>query len=197
MRPKGPRGLTPEEQALWNKVKQRANPMHPDQPRPGQAPVFRARTPAPDATPIPAFRIGENHTATALPHNLGPTISDRLARQPVQMDRKNYTKLKRGKLQPEARIDLHGMTVAQAHPVLNRFILDAYAKGRRLVLVITGKGKDKEDRGPIPVRRGVLKHQVPEWLTIPPLGQVVLQVSQAHLKHGGSGAYYVYLRRAR
>ncbi len=57
------------------------------------------------------------------------------------MDRKSFGKLKRGKLPPEARIDLHGMTLDQAHPALTRFILDSHAKQRRLVLVITGKGK--------------------------------------------------------
>ena len=103
----------------------------------------------------------------------------------------------RGKTAPEARIDLHGMTLAEAQPELVRFILNAHASGLRLVLVITGKGKRDEDHGPIPARRGVLRHQVPHWLNLPPLSAAVLQVASAHLKHGGEGAYYVYLRRAR
>ena len=69
--------------------------------------------------------------------------------------------------------------------------------GRRLVLVITGKGKDRDDGGPIPTRHGILRHQVPQWLALPPLSQAILQVTPAHLKHGGHGAYYVYLRRNR
>jgi DNA-nicking Smr family endonuclease len=101
----------------------------------------------------------------------------------------------RGKLQPEARIDLHGMTLAEAHPELIRFILNAHAQGLRLVLVITGKGKRRDDLGPIPNRIGALRHQVPGWLHLPPLGPSVLQVTEAHQRHGGSGAYYVYLRR--
>ena len=88
-----------------------------------------------------------------------------------------------------------GMTVAEAHPELIRFILNGWSGGLRLVLVITGKGKPGPDFGPIPQRYGVLKHQVPQWLHMPPLGPCVLQVTEAHLKHGGSGAYYVYLRR--
>ena len=67
----------------------------------------------------------------------------------------------------------------------------------RHVLVITGKGKRGLDDGPIPQRQGVLRHQVPHWLRLPPLGAAVMQVTEAHLKHGGSGAYYVYLRRGR
>lgn len=124
-----------------------------------------------------------------------PGISERMARQPVQMDKKAFGRLKRGKLLPEGKIDLHGMTMEQAHPALTGFLLRAHGEGKRLVLVITGKGKSKPDDGPIPTRRGVLKHQVPQWLAMAPLRSVVLQVAEAHLKHGGTGAYYVYLRR--
>ena len=62
----------------------------------------------------------------------------------------------------EDRIDLHGMTLDQAHPALIGFIMRSYGEGKRLVLVITGKGKAKDEGGPIPVRLGVLKHQVPQ-----------------------------------
>ena len=71
------------------------------------------------------------------------------------------------------------------------------AEGRRFVLVITGKGKSRPDDGPIPERHGVLRHQVPHWLNSPPLRSHVLQISEANRKHGGLGAYYVYLRRPR
>ena len=113
------------------------------------------------------------------------------------MDSKAFTRLKRGKLSPEGRIDLHGMTLDRAHPALTRFILNAHKNGKRLVLVITGKGKMRDEGGPIPVRHGVLRHQVPQWLSMAPLASAVLQVSQAHISHGGGGAYYVYLRRHR
>ena len=65
------------------------------------------------------------------------------------------------------------------------------------MLVVTGKGKDRDTGGPIPVRHGVLRHNVPQWLRMPPLASLVLQITEAHLKHGGGGAYYVYLRRQR
>ena len=87
------------------------------------------------------------------------------------------------------------MTLAEAHPELIHFILNAQSAGMRLVLVITGKGKRRDDTGPIPQRVGALRHQVPQWLRLPPLGPAVLQITEAHLKHGGSGAYYVYLRK--
>ncbi|MCB2132739.1 MAG: Smr/MutS family protein, partial [Rhodobacteraceae bacterium] len=113
------------------------------------------------------------------------------------MDKAAYRSMTRGRLQPEGRIDLHGMTLSEARQELVYFILNAHAEGRRLVLVITGKGKRKDDVGPIPARIGALRHEVPHWLNLPPLRPLVLQIATAHLKHGGAGAYYVYLRRPR
>ena len=113
------------------------------------------------------------------------------------MDKKSFTRLKRGKVKPEARLDLHGLTLDRAHPALSRFILSAQKSGKRLVLVITGKGRDRDDGGPIPVRTGILRHHVPQWLSSPPLSSAVLQVTQSHISHGGEGAFYVYLRRKR
>ncbi|WP_315898768.1 Smr/MutS family protein [Vannielia litorea] len=79
-----------------------------------------------------------------------------------------------------------------------KFIHSAHADGKRLVLVITGKGRTKpDDDGPIPSRPGVLRRQVPDWLTRPPLASLVLEVIPANLRHGGDGAFYVYLRRTR
>jgi DNA-nicking Smr family endonuclease len=87
------------------------------------------------------------------------------------------------------------MTLADAHPALLDFVAGAHARGLRLVLVITGKGKARDEYGPIPTRTGVLRHQVPQWLSSGPLRPLVLQVAEAHQRHGGSGAFYVYLRR--
>ena len=89
------------------------------------------------------------------------------------------------------------MTQAQAHPVLLRFITRAHADDLRMVLVITGKGKDRDEGGPLPVPVGVLRHQVPHWLSLAPLRQMVLRIAPAQRQHGGEGAYYVFLRRRR
>lgn len=113
------------------------------------------------------------------------------------MDAKLFRKMRGGRLSPEARIDLHGMTLAEAHPRLIGFIQSSYASNKRLVLVITGKGKRRDMGDPVPVRTGVLKHQVPQWLRQAPLGPMILQVTSANQRHGGEGALYVYLRRAR
>lgn len=194
-----PRKLSPEERELWSRVASTASALHPEAPRPADPdamPLPKTAEPAPKPRhPLPEFRIGEGVRDVGFGHDLAPSLADRLARAPLRMDRKAHRQMLRGKLVPEARIDLHGMTLAEAHPALAGFVRDAHARGMRLVLVITGKGRRGADDGPIPQRQGVLRHQVPVWLQQPPLGAVVLQVAEAHLKHGGSGAYYVYLRR--
>jgi len=181
------RGLTPEDRELWDRVARQANPMHPKKPVPSVPEIFEPKSIQPK--PISPFRVGEKRTATAVPPIPKPQAPQ------VRMDAKAFGNLKRGKLKPEARIDLHGMTVARAHGVLTTFIQDASARGLRLVLVITGKGKDRDDGGPIPTPRGVLRHNVPQWLGLPPLSLLVLQVQQSHIRHGGEGAFYVYLKR--
>jgi DNA-nicking Smr family endonuclease len=141
------------------------------------------------------FEIGEKATQKSVQNDLKPSISTALDSAPVQMDYKSFKKMKRGKSTPEATFDLHGMTVAQAHSALIHFLMTSYTRNMRLVLVITGKGKFQKDTGPIPRQVGILRHQVPQWLRMPPLRDKVLQVTEAHGKHGGSGAYYVYLRK--
>ncbi|QEW22883.1 putative DNA endonuclease SmrA [Marinibacterium anthonyi] len=196
------RKLTPEEIALWEQVAARTDRKRhaagkkaaQDIPAPKPKPKKPPQVHRPEIEP---FDVGQNAVFRPAPHDLKKPLSSRLSGAPVAMDRKAYTKMKRGKLVPEARIDLHGMTLDRAHPTLTRFILRAQADGKRLVLVITGKGKRGEDHGPIPRPRGVLKHQVPDWLSRPPLAQAVLQIAEAHVSHGGGGAYYVYLKRAR
>ena len=112
------------------------------------------------------------------------------------MDRRRFEKLRRGRIEPEARIDLHGMTSERAHGLLTGFILGAHARDLRLVLVITGKGSADESAWQ-PRRHGILRHSLPHWLAAPPLNARILQVAPAHQRHGGAGAFYVYLRRRR
>lgn len=194
------RTLRPEEQELWHAVARSARPMHSGPPKPPRlpdSPALPATEPArPAPAPeVPAFRLGEKARAgTAI--DLAPGFTEALKAAPLRMDSKTHGRMTRGKLAPEARIDLHGMTLAEAHPELIRFILNAQSDGLRLVLVITGKGrKGGADHGPIPQRVGALRHQLPAWLRQAPLGPAVLQVAEAHMKHGGAGAFYVYLRR--
>ena len=190
------RTLNPEEEALWQAVARTAKPLHPIAPRRKIDPQLPSPVLVkhPEPTRLPAFMLGEK-ARVKRGHDLAPSLSESLENAPVVMDAKAHARMTRGKLDPEARIDLHGLTLAEAHPELIRFILNTHSAGCRLVLVITGKGKQKPDHGPIPQRMGVLRHQVPLWLRQMPLAPCVLQISESHLKHGGTGAFYVYLRR--
>ena len=104
--------------------------------------------------------------------------------------RRERQQLARGKAELGGRIDLHGMTQAEAHDALLRFLRRAQAEGAKFVLVITGKGGPGGDRG-------VLRRQVPLWLALPELRACVLGFDVAHVGHGGEGALYVRLRKGR
>ncbi|OCX61655.1 DNA mismatch repair protein MutS [Thioclava sp. SK-1] len=198
------RKLSSEERELWNRVAATARAAHPPRdpditpetatpPRPAPAKV----NPIAPPTDLSRLRIGAKPAAKHVKITPAPSLTEHLAAQPVQMDRKAHRSMTRGKLSPDARIDLHGMTQAEAHPELIRFILRSQDHGHRLVLVITGKGKHKDEGWIMPERLGVLRHQVPHWLRQAPLAPVVMQITQAHQRHGGQGAYYVYLRKLR
>lgn len=201
------RSLSDDETTLWQRVTRSARRLQPARdpaadtrtgpvPDPGAPPPV-ARKPAgkPPGKPLPM--PSPPPPASRLSLDLAETVGEALARVPVRMDRNAHNRMMRGKLAPEARIDLHGMTLAQAHPVLTGFILNAHARGLRLVLVITGKGRTRpdDDTGPMPRRAGALKHEVPHWLRSGVLRPLVLEIRESHRSHGGTGAYYVYLRK--
>ncbi len=196
------RHLRPEEEDLWRAVARTAQPMHPKTDmglRRGCADPLSSlpKEKVPSAPPAPkTFQVGEK-ARTAPGHGLLTSASAAPPAAPLRMDAKAFARMSRGKLSPQARIDLHGLTLAAAYPQLIGFVLGAQARGLRLVLVITGKGRQSMEEGPVSRKHGVLRHQVPQWLVQAPLGSAVLQVSEAHFRHGGSGAFYVYLRRLR
>lgn len=185
----------PDELDLWKRVARSVSPIERAATRvsiPESVPKPPVRK-TPVELPVPQVGGGKK----PLQNDFAPTLAESFAAQTVRMDSKVYRQLRRGKVKPDARIDLHGMTAHRAHSALIRFVMTQHAAGKRLLLVITGKGKQKDADGPIPVRLGVLRHQVPDWLRLPPLAGLVLQVTPAHKSHGGDGAYYVYLRKSR
>ncbi|SHH61448.1 Smr/MutS family protein [Marivita hallyeonensis] len=188
------RKLRADERELWQKVAHSTKPLPEALHREKAvktAPTLRQKPEPQPMDLLKAFGVGAK---SALPHGQ-ITTPQPTTRSTQNMDKKTFGKMRRGKLVPEARIDLHGMTLDQAHPALTRFIFTSHSRGFRLVLVITGKGRSEDPYDPMPRQRGVLKRQVPMWLKMAPLASVVLEVTEAHLRHGGGGAYYVYLRR--
>ncbi|MGH1576118.1 Smr/MutS family protein [Planktotalea sp.] len=192
------RRLKPEELDLWNQVARTTERLAPPKRAPIEDLPILNKPKKPEPKSIAPFTLGAVPTASREMRDVLPALSERLRSAPLKMDAKSFKGMQRGKLKPEGRIDLHGMTVAQAHPALISFIMSAQSSGKRLVLVITGKGGKRDDPGEIaPQRMGALKRQVPHWLTMAPVASAVLQVSEAHIRHGGTGAYYVYLKRLR
>ncbi|MBB1492085.1 MULTISPECIES: Smr/MutS family protein [unclassified Paracoccus (in: a-proteobacteria)] len=200
-RRRGRGGLSEDDKALWAQVARSVTPMAATERRRIVAPPLEPAPPALTApAPRPAalpqnFSLGRDRPSPPVHVAVVPSTAERLAAQPLRMDAKTHRTLTRGKMRPDARIDLHGMTLAVAKAELTGFILGAQAVGHRLVLVITGKGRG--DHGPLPFRSGALRHEVPHWLQMAPVSPAVLQVVPAHVRHGGGGAYYVWLRRPR
>jgi DNA-nicking Smr family endonuclease len=116
------------------------------------------------------------------------------------LDRRTTERLTKGQLPVEARLDLHGHRQATAHRALDAFIGASHRAGRRCVLVVTGKGQERQGTPPAIMgdeAPGVLKRNLPRWLAEPGLADKVLAIRPALPQHGGEGAFYVLLRRSR
>lgn len=171
------RHLKPEEQRIWSLVAATVHPLPgratPRKPSTGTA---SAQTPA-QSLDAPA-RIDPKTIAPRTPE------STREGLDPIEPNRKHRIARERDPI--GGRIDLHGMTQDRARAALERFLAWSWDEGCRSVLVITGKGVQGD---------GVLRRAAPEWLAAPHLAHIVAGVSEAHRRHGGSGALYVALKR--
>jgi DNA-nicking Smr family endonuclease len=181
--PRRKRRLSEEEHALWESVAKQTRPLR-NKPRAAKAQVNAHAADAP-LIPKPA----------ASP--TGPVPAGKRARPPeppplAPLARRERTQLSRGKKQIDARLDLHGMTQTRAHRELSGFLHRSHSAGFTFVLVITGKGKIGAES-----ERGVLRRQVPQWLALPEFRSLVVGFEQANVGHGGEGALYVRIRRAR
>jgi DNA-nicking Smr family endonuclease len=98
-------------------------------------------------------------------------------------------KLRHGEFSYQDHLDLHRMTRTEAREAVTRFILASFARGRRCVLLVSGRGLNSRDKEP------VIKQSLIVWLTQAPLKRVVLAFASARSYDGGAGAFYVLLRR--
>ncbi len=206
------RGVQPLARPAPRSRSSRVSALRGRPPQPDPAILDRARLkaefraalndpPAPAAAPaVAATRDGEGaaQSSSRRAGASGPRL-------PVALDRREQRRLAAGRIAIEARLDLHGHRRHEAYEELQAFILRSRARGLRHVLVITGKGsrspREGEDMGgggeagfSSPVR-GVLRQQVPQWLSGPTLCNYIVGFEQAHPRHGGEGALYVRLRR--
>ncbi|MBY6264674.1 DNA mismatch repair protein MutS [Azospirillum sp. 412522] len=180
---------TPDERRLWRIAMRDAEPM------PGRAVEVEAEPLAtmaelveePVATSLAPPPTPRQHPAPPRParHSQPPLTPGSTA----NIDRRTGDRFRRGELEIDGRIDLHGMTQAQAHTALASFVHRAWNEGRRCVLVITGKGSFGS--------LGVLRQATPRWLGDPALRPMVLAIQPAQPKDGGDGALYVLIKRRR
>jgi DNA-nicking Smr family endonuclease len=187
----GRRRLTEEEERLWAMVARSITPLRAGKRVPKREPKWDPMAalsiPSPQSA-RPVKKVAADHPPPAATHHPKPPASA------IAIARREKQQLARGKTEIGGRIDLHGMTQAQAHDALLHFLRRYQAEGAKFVLVITGKGSaGAVARG----ERGVLRRQVPLWLGLPEFRACVLGFDAAHVGHGGEGALYVRLRRAR
>ena len=175
------RGLSDAERELWIEITRSLKPL------PRRIATAREHKSAPDTAPK-SQRPSAITSVKPLPEATRPALP--LA--PVS--RRTKQKLARGTETIDDRIDLHGMTQAEAHHALLRFLRNAQAHGAKFVLIITGKGRVRVDATR---DAGVLRREVPRWLKLPEFRDYVVSVESAHTRHGGDGALYVRLRRGR
>jgi DNA-nicking Smr family endonuclease len=182
------RELSDGERDLWTGVARSVAPLH----RPGRA-AARSEGPGKPVAekahaPKPSRLDRLRALVPQLPEPAKPPALAPLGRRAKQ-------RVARGRDPIDARIDLHGHTQKQAHAALFRFLQRAQADGARIVLVVTGKGGGRGQRE-LGSEPGVLKRQVPMWLSLPEFRSFIVGFEDAHVGHGGEGALYVRLRRS-
>src|ERR1700742_3273744 len=177
------RVLSEEEHALWESAAKQIKPLR-KRARPVKAPGAEASPPATPVTAPPSVKAGLPSKPNPLPPSIPPL---------APIGRRERSQLSRGRKEIDARLDLHGMTQTRAHRALSDFLRRAHADGLTFVLVITGKGRSGERDAD----RGVLRRQVPQWLSLPEFRTMVVGFEEAHIGHGGEGALYVRIRRVR
>lgn len=187
-----PAPLVPDQDA-WQQVAQSARPLKKPanvvpQPLAPMPKVYK-----PEGVGAAAYAKADAKQKAALPHG-------RHGEKPApQMDKRLKQRFQRGELPVEARIDLHGLTLANAERALSKFIRDGVAQQKRCLLVITGKGsvRGEDEIGILQKGRGVLRAWLPDYLKRGPWRDQILGVTPARQEMGGAGAFYVLLRRQR
>lgn len=171
--------------SLWGHILKDVRPL-PGRVKPQPAPVTARQGPTLDVAEIrqPASR------QKAAPLRPSPHLDGSTAR-----------KVRRGRQDVDATLDLHGMRQNEAHAALQRFVTAAYSRGDRCLLVVTGKGRmtAPADRRWAAMQghgaSGILKTRFFDWLSLDPLASLIYAYAAAHQTHGGGGAFYVFLRR--
>lgn len=208
------RRVTPEETSLWRDVTSSVAPSSKAKARVRVRGESRGE--ATDTGASPEANVGGKEPgqppSVVLPEQFArqkPPLQRQLAAAPkskapeppaAAFDRRKMRHLASGKIEIDARLDLHGLRQSEARYRLIGFIRSSHDRGCRMVLVITGKGAREpidrlaDARGE--PQRGILRRVVPQWLDEPDMRAYVIGFTSAGPRHGGEGALYVSLRRA-
>jgi len=201
-----------DDAALWRAFAKNINPLGlkgrvPD----NDSALFKSEMGPEPGERAPGTTKPNSKPANAPRHKMmkpapAPSEPKSISQQNV-IEPREVRRLGSGRNSVDARIDLHGMRQSEAYAALKVFLFRSVAKGHRMVLVITGKGSasyvvdGQEQFGAFinegARERGVLRRNVPLWLTQPELRAIVVGHTTAHIRHGGEGALYVQLRRSR
>ena len=187
--PRRKRALSEEERVLWESVAKQTKPLRK------RSRAAKPQLPAPDSEMPAAAKAAaatKAHPPAKVPRAPRPEVTP--AASPLApLGRRERSQLSRGRKEIDARLDLHGMTQTRAHRALSGFLQRAHSDGLTFVLIITGKGRTIGPES----ERGVLRRQVPQWLSLPEFRSLVVGFEEAHIGHGGEGALYVRIRRSR
>ncbi len=181
--PRRKRALSEEERALWEGVAKEIKPLRKKRSVKTEAASAEVETTAAAKAAVPP---------NPLPSDKIPRATKPITPPLAPLGRRARGQLSRGRKEIDARLDLHGMTQTRAHRELFGFLQRARSDGLTFVLVITGKGRAGADP-----ERGVLRRQVPQWLSLPEFRSLVVGFEEAHVGHGGEGALYVRIRRSK
>lgn len=184
----------PHDFHLWTSVAATVEPLR----RKGLMKMGTGTLPIPEPEPVPAIKAPPKKRPPRepfLPPYQAPSQPPQMAERSV--DPAIHKKVRRGRIEIDGTIDLHGLTQAEAREQLRRFIGARVARGDRTLLVITGKGaRTDNDYIAAMTERGILRTMLPIWLSEPGLSHLVSGWSLAARGHGGEGAWYVRLRRS-
>lgn len=186
------RTLSPEERALWEKVKQTAQPLDREPVSlveylsVNKIPLGASEKKATPNTHTPSERnIIRSHRSNS--KNKPWSFEAHREDQANRIEQNTTRKIAKGRIAIDGKIDLHGQTQIEAHGKLFRYLEEAWMREKRTILVITGKGKGE----------GILRQAVPRWLSEASFRAMISGVSEAHQNHGGYGALYIRLKRRR
>jgi DNA-nicking Smr family endonuclease len=190
------RTLTPEEKELWRYVTRHDKPLDSAtleaMEEPAEKTVKTKEKPV-----VKKWRPGMHSGMHAAAAPAATTKKENALSQGLYagIDRNTAERFRKGDYPINATLDLHGMNREKAHAMLMAFLNIFYAQDARCLLVITGKGK-KDVQGGDKIS-GVLRESLPQWLSVPDVKKMILAFDVAKPKHGGSGAFYILLRRKR